>query len=215
MRSERLYRILDPEASGSARAFRAVHHAMVAAGIGVMIADTEEAFRLEWSSELDAGFWIVCAFFVAEYVLRLAAAPAAPGAELRGEWRSRLAWAGSMGGLCDLLGTLPGVLAVVFGPDVGSLPGFVWAFKLIRYAPGLAGLQRVISGARSALLSVLLAFCIVLLVSACLAYLIERGMQPQVFSSIPAALWWAIVTLTTTGYGDVTLHPERRSRPDR
>src|SRR5213079_1451267 len=35
-------------------------------------------------------------------------------------------------------------------------------------------------------------------------YLIERGSQPQVFSSIPAALWWAIVTLTTTGYGDVT-----------
>jgi voltage-gated potassium channel len=204
MRSERLYRLLDPEAAGSARVFRAVHHAMVAAGIGVMILDTEEAFRLDWSSALDAGFWIVCAFFVAEYVLRLAAAPAAPGAELRGEWRSRLAWASSMGGLCDLLGTLPGVLAVLFGPDVGSLPGFVWAFKLIRYAPGLAGLQRVISGARSALLSVLLAFCIVLLVSACLAYLIERGSQPQVFSSIPAALWWAIVTLTTTGYGDVT-----------
>ena len=204
MRSERLYRLLDPEASGSARAFRVLHHAMVAAGIGVMILDTEEAFRLDWSSELDAGFWIVCAFFVAEYLLRLAAAPAAPGAELRSQWRSRLDWTRSMGGLCDLLGTLPGVLAVVFGPDVGSLPGFVWAFKLIRYAPGLAGLQRVISGARSALLSVLLAFCIVLLVSASLAYLIERGSQPQIFSSIPAALWWAIVTLTTTGYGDVT-----------
>jgi voltage-gated potassium channel len=204
MRSERLYRLLDPDASGPARAFRVLHHAMVAAGIGVMIADTEEAFRLEWSGELDAGFWIVCAFFVAEYVLRLAAAPAAPGAELHGRWRSRLDWARSMGGLCDLLGTLPGALAVVFGPDVGSLPAFVWAFKLIRYAPGLAGLQRVISGARSALLSVLLAFCIVLLVSASLAYLIERGSQPQVFSSIPAALWWAIVTLTTTGYGDVT-----------
>ena len=81
---------------------------MVAAGIGVMIADTEAAFRLDWSAELDAGFWIVCAFFLGEYVLRLAAAPAAPGAELRYEWRSRLAWAGSMGGLCDLLGTFPG-----------------------------------------------------------------------------------------------------------
>src|SRR5207302_3370196 len=132
MRSERLYRLLDPEASGPARSFRAVHHAMVAAGVGIMIADTEADWRLVWSSELDAGFWIVCAFFVAEYVLRLAAAPAAPGAELRRRWRSRLAWAGSMGGLCDLLGTLPGVLAAVFGPDVGSLPGFVWAFKLIR-----------------------------------------------------------------------------------
>jgi voltage-gated potassium channel len=204
MRSERLYQLLDPDSSGPARAFRVLHHAMVAAGIGVMIADTEEAVRLEWSSQLDAGFWIVCAFFVAEYVLRLAVAPAAPGAELHGRWRSRLDWARSMGGLCDLLGTLPGALAVVFGQDVGSLPAFVWVFKLIRYAPGLAGLQRVISGARSALLSVLLAFCIVLLVSASLAYLIERGSQPQVFCSIPAALWWAIVTLTTTGYGDVT-----------
>src|SRR5260370_39491527 len=59
-------------------------------------------------------------------------------------------------------------------------------------------------GAGRALLSVLLAFCIVLRVSGSLAYLIERGSQPQVFSSIPAALWWAITTLTTTGYGDVT-----------
>ena len=94
MRSERLYQLLDPGASGGAQAFRVVHHAMVATGIGVMIADTEDAFRSDWSGELDIGFWIVCAFFVAEYVLRLAAAPAAPGAELRGEWRSRLAWAG-------------------------------------------------------------------------------------------------------------------------
>ncbi len=177
---------------------------MVAAGIGVMIADTEAAFRLGWSAELDSGFWIVCAFFLGEYVLRLAAAPAAPGAELRYEWRSRLAWASSMGGLCDLLGTFPGVIALVYGQGVGSLLGFVWAFKLVRYAPGLAGLQRVISDARRALLSVLLAFCIVLLVSASLAYLLERGTQPKVFGSIPAALWWAIVTLTTTGYGDVT-----------
>src|SRR5437588_138286 len=109
-----------------------------------------------------------------------------------------------MGGICDLVGTMPGVLAIALGPDFGSLFGFVWGFKLVRYAPGLALLQRVISDARRALLSVLLAFCLVLLVSASLAYLIERGTQPQVFGSIPAALWWAIVTLTTTGYGDVT-----------
>ena len=107
-------------------------------------------------------------------------------------------------GVCDLVGILPAALAIVFGPDFGSLFGFVWAFKLVRYAPGLALLQRVISDARRALLSVLLAFCLVLLCAASLAYLIERGAQPQVFGSIPAALWWAIVTLTTTGYGDVT-----------
>src|SRR5215471_9282965 len=98
MRSERLYRLVDPEASGPTRVLRTLHHAMVAAGIGVMIADTEADFRLRWISELDAGFLIVCAFFVGEYVLRLVAASGAPGAELRGEWRSRCAWARSMGG---------------------------------------------------------------------------------------------------------------------
>jgi hypothetical protein len=58
----------------------------------------------------------------------------------------------------------------------------------VRYAPGLASLQRVISDARQALLSVLLGFCIVLLLAASLACLGERAAQPDAFSSIPAAL---------------------------
>jgi hypothetical protein len=88
-------------------------------------------------------------------------------------------------------------------PRNASLAGFVWAFKLVRHAPALARLQQVISDSRHALLSVLLGSGIVMLVAASLAYLLERGTQPRVFGSIPAALWWAIVTLTTTGYGDV------------
>jgi voltage-gated potassium channel len=177
---------------------------MVAAGIFIMLADTVPDWRLAWAGALDVGFQIACAFFFAEYLLRLIAAPGAPGAQHRGPFAARLAWAVSLGGLCDLLGALPGVIDIVFDPSFASLLGFIWIFKLVRYAPGLAVLQRVISDARRALLSVLLAFCIVLLVSASLAYLIERGTQPEIFGSIPAALWWAIVTLTTTGYGDVT-----------
>jgi voltage-gated potassium channel len=50
---------------------------------------------------------------------------------------------------------------------------------------------------------VLLVFGIILLIAASLAYLLERNVQPQSFGSVPQALWWAIVTLTTTGYGDV------------
>src|SRR5262252_5156040 len=200
-----LCRLIDPRSRVTgARLFRAAHHAMLAAGIAIMLVNTVRPWRESWADALDTGFGIVCAFFFAEYVLRLIAAPAAPRAGHLGRWRSRLAWVLSIGGLRDLLGVVPGVLAFVFGPDFASLFGFLWTFKLVRYAPGLAGLQRVIRDARHALLSVLIGFCIVLVVSASLAYLLERAAQPLSFGSMPAALWWAITTLTTTGYGDVT-----------
>ncbi|HUC70453.1 MAG TPA: cyclic nucleotide-gated ion channel [Stellaceae bacterium] len=201
---ERLYQSLQPETSGSAaRAFRFAHHAMVVAGIAIMLADTVAPWREAHTRILDAGFQIVCTFFIAEYLARLAAAPAAPAAHRRG-WRARLAWMLSGSGLFDLLGVLPGALDIAFSPKYASLYGFVWVFKPVRYSQGLGSLERVISRARHALLSVLLAFGIVLLAAASLAYLLERNAQPELFGSIPQALWWAIVTLTTTGYGDVT-----------
>ena len=204
MNEERLYQILQPETRETAgRIFQGVHHAMVAAGIGIMLADTVGEWREAHAGALDAGFQIVCAFFFAEYLLRVAAAPGAPGAAHRGKWQSRLAWATSLGGVFDFLGALPGVLDVMFNPSYASLFGFIWAFKLVRFSPGLASLGRVISNARQALLSVLLGFGILLLLAASLAYLLERSVQPEVFGSIPAALCWAIVTMTTTGYGDV------------
>src|SRR5207249_182862 len=152
MSAEQLYRLLDPETPElAARIFRGVHHFMVAVGIAIMLADTVAAWRVVWAPVLDGGFQLVCAFFVGEYFLRLAAAAGAPGAAHRGAWQARLAWAMSIGGVCDLVGALPGVLDILFNPNYASLFGFVWVFKLVRYAPGLASLQRVISDARQAL----------------------------------------------------------------
>ncbi|HZK89717.1 MAG TPA: cyclic nucleotide-gated ion channel [Stellaceae bacterium] len=202
MDRQRLYRLLQPGAPDMvAWLWRSLHHAMVAAGIAVMLALTVEDWRAAYGAPLTDVFDVIAGFFVFDYVLRLIAAPGAPGAEHRGVWRARLSWAASFGGVYDLLAALPGFIALPDSRDA-TLIGFIWVFKYVRYSPGLSMLERVITHARQALLSVLLGLVIVLLTAASLAYLLERGSDPA-FSSIPAALWWAIVTLTTTGYGDV------------
>jgi voltage-gated potassium channel len=198
-----LYRVLDPESHDpAARIFRVVHHVLAAFGIAIVLAQTMEPVQADYGAELAAGFYVVGAFFIAEYLLRLIAAPAKPGHEHLPPWRARALWAVSLGGVYDLICALPGILFMTERPWA-ALFGFIWAFKYVRYSPGLASLGRVVRNERQALLSVLLGFGIVLLTAASFAYLFERDANPAVFGSIPAALWWAIVTLTTTGYGDV------------
>jgi len=198
-----LYRVLDPESHDpAARIFRVVHHALAAFGIAIVLAETMEPVQADYGQELAAGFDIVGGFFIAEYLLRLIAAPAKPGHEHLASWRARALWAVSPGGIFDLVCALPGVLFMM-ERAWASFFGFIWASKYVRYSPGLASLGRVVRNERQSLFSVLLGFGIVLLTAASIAYLLEREANPVVFGSIPAALWWAIVTLTTTGYGDV------------
>ena len=198
-----LFHLIEPESPGyESRVFRLVHHVMVAAGIAIMLAETVPALDQRYDTALDIVFYVAAAFFVGEYVLRLIAAPEAPGAEHHGPARARLLWATSLPGIFDLAAALPGGIALMQHQSP-SLFAAVWVFKYVRYSPGLASLQRVVTQAKDALLSVLLGFAIVLVVAASLAYLLEGRANPQAFGSIPLALWWAIVTLTTTGYGDV------------
>ena len=204
MDREHLYDMLAPNGAGTTtRLFRATHHTLVALGTGIVLADTMPVLRQTYGGWFTALFCLVAACFAIEYMVRLTVAPAAPGAQHRPPAQVRLAWAFSVGGIIDLLGAAAGLVGLMLGSGDALLFGLVWLFKLVSYAPGLVSLGYVVSRTRRALLSLLLGFSIVLIAASSLAFLFEHNAQPQRFGSIPAALWWAIVTVTTTGYGDV------------
>jgi voltage-gated potassium channel len=141
---------------------------------------------------------------VAEYTLRLLAAPAGRSAASDAAWTARRHYASSPAGLVDLAAVAPIGVALVLGAPaaVANLFGALWVLKLARYSSNLAVLGRVLRDARRSLLSVLLLFGTVLLLAATAAHVVEGERQPEDFGSIGSSLWWAVTTLTTTGYGD-------------
>ena len=75
--------------------------------------------------------------------------------------------------------------------------------KLARYSRALQTLGRVVSRTKDELLVSVSVLLILVFVGSCLMYFAEGTVQPGAFPSIPATMWWTVITLTTVGYGDV------------
>jgi voltage-gated potassium channel len=119
--------------------------------------------------------------------------------------RARLAYAISPAGIIDLAAVLPFWFAMVLPADLRFILVFrmVRFFKIARYSPALRSLLDVLYRERRALFGCLVILLGTALVAAALMHLVEGKVQPDKLGTIPQALWWAIVTLGTIGYGDV------------
>jgi voltage-gated potassium channel len=118
--------------------------------------------------------------------------------------QDRVDYAVSTLGIIDLLAFVAPSVALAFGdrPALTVLGGLPF-FKLVRYSPAMRSLLAAIHAERRALVGCLVILAGAVLSFASLLYAIERDVQPDKFGTIPDAMWWAIVTLGTVGYGDV------------
>ena len=200
-----LYLQLDPTAwpqKGLSPVNWALVVTIVVASLTVIVA-TEPIVRSQyatWLTRSEVGFAII---FTAEYLARLWTAAEAGSAP----WRARLQFAGSFSGLIDLA-----VVVASLTPLVTADLAVLRLVRLIRIAQ-LAKLGRMsaaMSNLRFAIhsrryeLGLTVGLALFLLVfGASALYWLESDLQPAKFGSVPRALWWAVITMTTIGYGDV------------
>src|SRR3984957_508600 len=174
---------------------KAAYVAVVAGVVLMLLLSIDSAYSALYGW-LDALLFACLVFFIFEWVVRLRQAVRT----------QRVAgYLLSIRGFVDGAGAIAIPLALVLGttPKTAWLLGVLWLLKVIPGIPGLRQLRRVLVQESGPLLSVLVIFLMVLFLASVAAYFLERDVQPETFGNIPSALWWAVATLTTTGYGDV------------
>ena len=170
------------------------------------------AFILETVPSIEARFggllnvieWVSVLIFTAEYALRIWSCVEVPFLKRLSPLQARLQYARSPYLLIDFLAILPFYLSFLLPLDLRILRVLrLFRFlKLARYSPAMNTLMRVLANERRTLMGALLLVMTLLLFAATIMYYLESEAQPDRFGSIPESAWWAIVTLTTVGYGD-------------
>jgi voltage-gated potassium channel len=144
--------------------------------------------------------------FTVEYLLRAWVAPANPQYGGMPAWKARLRYLVSPVAIIDLLAILPAYLGLLFTIDLRylRLMRLLRLLKLTHYFRGLGIFVEVLRAEARTLLSGVFTVAVLMVVAAGLMYGVEHKAQPENFGSIGQSLWWAIVTMTTVGYGDLT-----------
>lgn len=193
---ETLFHVIFEADTRAGKAFDVALIALIAASVVAVLLESVGPIRTRHGEALRAFEWLVTVAFTLEYGLRLACV-AQP-----------LRYATSFFGVVDLLAVVPTYLSL-FLPGSQSLLVIralrllrvMRVFKLATYLSEASFLLRALRASRDKILVFLGTVLIVVLVMGALMYLIEG--EESGFTSIPRAMYWAIVTMTTVGYGDI------------
>lgn len=144
------------------------------------------------------------AFFTLEFLLRLWSNGARHSDS---DWKGRKDYIFSFHGLVDIISILPFYLQAIFpGADlrVLRLLRLTRLLKLSHYSTAIEDLASAIYAERRSFGAVVYLLSIAIVASSTLMYYAEAAVQPEKLASIPHAIYWSVITLTTVGYGDIS-----------
>ena len=193
----RLYRLMFHHESREERNFDLALIMVIIASVLVVLLDSEPEVKARWHMPLHIAEWVFTLLFAVEYTTRL--------------WvvRHPLRYARSFLGIVDLLAILPTFLSLLF-PASASLSvirilrllRIFRILKLVKYSDEAGLLTHALLRSRRKILIFVLTLLTIAVVFGALMYVIEG--PEHGFDSIPTGMYWAVVTMATVGYGDLS-----------
>ncbi|MEX2148143.1 MAG: ion transporter [Candidatus Rokuibacteriota bacterium] len=193
---DRLYEIIFEAETPAGRLFDEILLVAILVSVAAVLLESIPEVRAEWGRTLRATEWAFTVLFSVEYVLRLVSA------------RHAGRYARSFFGIVDLLAILPSYVGLV-APETQALIVIrairllrvFRILKLVRYLGEAEVLLTALRGSRRKIIVFFGGVLTLVLIIGTLMYLIEG--EASGFTSIPTAMYWAVVTITTVGYGDI------------
>ncbi|AZC29691.1 ion transporter [Pseudomonas chlororaphis] len=193
---ERLYVMIFQTDTVAGRRFDSILLLIILASLVIVILDSIDQVHQNYANVLAYIEWGFTLIFAIEYGLRLYCSP------------KPLRYAFSFYGLVDLLAIVPGILALYYSDAqyllIIRVIRMLRIFRVLKLGPYLKQahyLLDALRGSKQKILVFLLSVCTLVTVFGTLMYVVEG--PEHGFTSIPKGIYWAIVTLTTVGYGDI------------
>jgi voltage-gated potassium channel len=200
----RVFGVLEPGDEDS-KYFDPFIMGLIMLNVAAVVLETVDWLYTSYAPIFNAFDLFSVAVFTVEYILRVWSCTIDP--RFNDPVRGRLRFLVTPLALVDLMAVLPFYLPLLF-PDMRFMRAMrlfrlFRVLKLARYSESLQTFIDVLRLKKEELMVMFFAIMILLIISSSLVYDAEHEAQPEAFASIPAAMWWGIVTLATVGYGDV------------
>jgi len=195
----RVHEIIFEADTPAGKAFDVALLVAIVASVLVVLLETVPAYHDRYGKLFYALEWVFTIFFTIEYLFRLYS--------IYRPWK----YATSVFGVIDLMAILPTYLSIIFPGSqsllvirILRLMRVFRIFKLGHFLAGGAHLTKALKASRPKITVFLLFISLMVTIIGAVMYLVEGGLEGSNFTSIPQGIYWAVVTLTTVGYGDIT-----------